>query len=87
MEIVGVVIGVIGVIVTVLLYCLSKRGYATQKASTVSELLRITKDILDYCLTEEPACCRLMQVSSPESASRLEKFGKKRYDIDVSIVF
>ena len=26
-----------------------------QKASTVSELLRITKDILDYCLTKEPA--------------------------------
>ncbi len=55
METVCVVIGIIGVIVTVLLYCLSKRGYAMQKASTVSELLRITKDILDYCLTEEPA--------------------------------
>ena len=32
MEIFGVLIGVIGVIVTVLLYCLSKRGCATQKA-------------------------------------------------------
>lgn len=32
MEIFGVVIGVIGIIVTVLLYCLSKRECATQKA-------------------------------------------------------